>query len=307
MAKVTKKKAPKKAATKKVVAKKTPAPVKKVKKARRTGGSVIDRVGWMDSPQDDTVKINLYGPSGSGKTTLWSTFPAPILAMLCSGGMKPGELKSINTPENRKRIKRVTLETPHEVAELAIHAAETGKYKTIVLDHASGLQDYVLKEVLDLKEIPAQLSWGLATQQQYGQVAMQMKEYLRTLLNLDINVVIVAQQRAFNAEGDGSELLEPTVGSALFPSVTGWLNPACDYVCQTLIRRKMREETVEIGDVSETVLVPVEPKEVEYCLRTAPDPIYTTKFRVPMRVNKRMPDVIIDPTYQKIMKLIAGG
>jgi len=267
--------------------------------SKKRSTSVVDRIVGLDE-SDGFLKVNLYGRSGTGKTTLWSSFPKPILAILCSGGNKPGELKSIDTPSNRKSIKKVVLENSEEIKELADYQEDTGKFKTVVLDHASGLQDFVLREVLNLEDIPTQLSWGLATQQQYGQVAQQMKERLRTLLNLDTNVVIVAQEREFNTDTE-SDLLMPYVGSALTPSVVGWLNPACDYIFNTYIRNKDKTEDKKVGGKTIKKVVGT---TREYCLRVGPDATYTTKFRAPK--GHKIPDIIVDADYQKIVKLIGG-
>lgn len=265
---------------------------------KRTGG-VLDRIVGIDEEVSGGIRLNLYGKSGTGKTSLYATFPSPILAVLCSGGNKPGELISINTPENRKRIKKVVLKETSELFDLVDHQQSTGTYKTVVMDHATGLQDYVLKEILGLDDIPTQLSWGVASQQDWGQVGVQMKELLRALLNLDCNVIIVAQEREFNNDGDGSLLL-PYVGSALTPSVTGWLNPACDYICQTFIRPKMVKRQVKVG--SKTKTVTERGDGVEYCLRTGPSEVYTTKIRAPK--GSDLPMEIVDPTYEKLLKVI---
>ncbi len=278
-----------------IVRKQTMKPVKK-------SVSVIDRIQPIAFAADDGIKINLYGRSGTGKTTLWATFPKPILAIICSGGKKPGELRSIDTAQYRKTIKQVPLLESQEVAALAEHVEQGGEYKTVVLDHASGLSDMILKEILGLDELPAQLSWGLATQQQYGQLGIKMKELLRCLLNLSCNVVIVAQERNFDEEGSG-ELLMPVVASALTPSVVGWLNPAVDYIGETFIRQRTTEKQTKIG--GKIVTTRARTTGVDYCLRTAPDPVFTTKFRVPKGCV--LPDAIIDPSYDKIMEIIKQG
>ncbi len=270
------------------------------KKVRRKSSNVIDRIAPINFDKDG-LKVNIYGKSGSGKTTLWATFPKPILAIICSGGAKPGELRSINTPTYRKTIRQVVLEHTEELHELVLFVNATKPYATIVLDHASGLQDMVLKELLGLSELPTQSSWGLASQSQYGQCALQVKTHLRSLLNLSTNVVIVAQEREFNTDTEGT-LLMPYVGSALTPSITGWLNPACDYICQTFIRREIREKRVKIAGMES--IQKVETGRVEYCLRTGPHDVYTTKMRVPK--GTPLPDVIVDPDYDKIKSLIDG-
>lgn len=286
MPKVSRVKRPTKKATKRVVKKKS--------------GGVLDRLDTM-SVEDVGYKINLYGRSGTGKTTFWSSFPKPIMVMICSGGVGSGELRSVPLAA-RKQIKSVALESSSEVGELVEYAKESGEFSTIVLDHASGLQDLILKEVLDLDEIPAQLSWGIAQQQDWGQVAVQMKERLRQILNLDQHVVIVAQERDFTPSDD-SDVILPYVASALTPSVVGWLNPACDYICQTFKRPKRVTKTTKLGGKTKERVV--ETGEVEYCLRVAPDATYTTKFRLPK--GTKYPDCIIDPSFEDIDNLIKGG
>lgn len=255
---------------------------------------------------NEGLKILLYGGSGTGKTTLWGTFPGPILSIICSGGNKTGELRSLNTPELRKKVSSITLEDSNDLGQLTDHLKE-GKYSTVVLDHVSGLQDLILKEVLGIDEIPAQKGWGTASQQQYGQVAQQCKERLRALLNLEINVVIIAQERMFNPKEDtGSDLSDvmlPSVGPAVIPSLAGWLNPACDYILQTYKRPKMETVTTKVG--TKSVQTKKRGKGVEYCVRTEPHEIFTTKFRVPK--GTPLPEVVVDPSYDKILKLINGG
>lgn len=243
----------------------------------------------------------LYGRSGTGKTTLWATFPGPILAMICSGGQQPGELLSVNTPENRSKISQVVINESTEIKEVIDYTKETGAFNTLVLDHASGLQDLILKEILGLEELPAQKSWGMASQAQYGQCSLQCKEVFRALLGVGCHVVIVAQERDFKGESE-SEIITPTIGAALTPSVTGWLNPACDFVVQTFIRPTVEYTTNKVG--GKEITTNKRGKGVEYCLRTEPHEIYQTKFRVPK--GSKLPEVIVDPSYEKIAALING-
>lgn len=264
-----------------------------VKKQGAKKSSSVLKSGWDFT---DTLSLLLYGRSGTGKTTIWATFPKPILAIICSGGQRPGELKSINTPEYRKVINpRVVCEST-DVRSLIDMADD---YATIVLDHATGLQDLVLKEVLGLDELPAQKKWGLATQQQYGQCTLQCKEMLRAILNLPCHRVIVAQERSFNDDGDNS-MLAPTVGAALTPSLVGWLNPACDYIGETFIRAATTVKTQKIG--KKVIKQRVKTGGVEYCLRTAPHEVYTTKFRVPK--GAELPNELVNPSFQSLQAII---
>jgi hypothetical protein len=259
--------------------------------------AVLARIKPMGFAEDEGIKMGVYGTSGSGKTTLAATFPAPLLWIVCSGGFKPGELRSVDTPENRARISDVTLLDTSEMRDL-VRSGIDAKFNTIVLDHASGFQDLILKEILGLAEIPAQKGWGLATQQQYGQVSTQFKEHIRALLSLRCNVLILAHQRVFEPS-EGSSVAEEVVGAALMPSITNWLNGACDYLAQCLKRPQTATRTIKIAGANQ--LQTYKTGKMEYCLRVGPHEVFQTKFRVPGGLAE---DVIVDPSYDKIIQLI---
>jgi hypothetical protein len=283
-----------------------PPPVRK-QNAADTGptprSSVIDRIRPIGFDEDDGLKVLVFGESGSGKTTFWSTFPKPILSVVVSGGSKPGEARSIDTPENRKVISAIPLEHTDEIMDLILYAAQSKRFKTIVLDHATGFQDKSLAQITG-RPVPEQKTWGTASQQQYGQCTSQCKELWRDMLSLPINVVFVAQQRVFKG-GDGeteTDAIAPTVGANLMPQLGGWLNCAVDYIVNTYKRNKTVKRMIGIGkqQIEQTTTL----KEIEYCLRTGPDATITTKFRVPK--GHFLPDTVVDPTYEKLCQIISG-
>lgn len=251
----------------------------------------------------DYIKLLLYGRSATGKTTTWATFPGPITAFVCSGGKNPGEMRSINTPEYRKKITPLIIDSSAQLREM-VAAARESPPSTLVLDHASGLQDLTLREVLGVDELPAQKSWGLATQQQYGQSTGMCKDIIREMLNLPCNVVIVAQERTFGEDesADGLSIQRPTIGPAVTPSLAAWLNPAVDYILQAYIRPVVVEKTVKVA--GRDSVQRTRGQGVEYCARTEPHDVYITKFRVPK--GTAVPECIVDPEYDKIKALLDG-
>ncbi len=253
-----------------------------------------------------------FAVHNSGKTTFASTFPGPILWLIISGSGRPGELKSIATPENKRKIRPVIIRSQQHFSEEI--EASAGKYAGVVVDHATGFADMVIKELLGLKKVPLSKyrtagkgeSWSLVSMQQYGQLAVICKETFRNLLELPGNIVFIAQERSFGGKEEGvdPEVIRPTVGPALTPGIAGWLMPACDYVVQTYKRPRLREVETTLPDgerVTQLERVP----GTDYCLRTGPHDVYITKFRIPKGLE--LPEAIVDPSYDKMLALINGG
>lgn len=268
------------------------------------------KLGVLDRIQPVTLGTNglsfsIYGKSGTGKTVLACTFPKPILLIGAEDGTK-----SVHDVDGVDFVPIYDSNETSILAATVINRAPSRTmpdqpYATVVLDTASTLQDMILKEILGLETIPVQKSWGMASRDQYGQTAIQVKERLRELLcltSIGVNVLIIAQERNFNEETN-SEGLAPHIGAGLMPSIVSWLNPACDYIVQSYIRQGMEEKVLKVGDKEVRKQVP-KPGSVEFCIRTAPDPIFMTKFRVPKGSPK--PPVIVDPDYNKIIKIIKG-
>lgn len=272
-------------------------------KPNRKGGGVLDRIKPVQQPVGG-MKICVYGRSKTGKTTLSATFPKPILLIGTEDGTR-----SIS---NVKGIDFVMLNASEELEELT-ELLMGGKYKTVTIDTAGGLQDLIVKEVLDLDEIPVQRTYGMGSgkfkdgRQMWGTVGLQWKERMRRILDLStsigLNVVVIAHERNFNDEG-GSDLLFPTVGAALTPSAAGWLNGACDYICQAMIREETKEKKVSVGN--KVITKHIATGKVEYGLRIGPHPVYMTGFRCLVK-GTNLPDVITDPSFDKIAKLVRGG
>lgn len=261
---------------------------------KKTGGSVFDRIVPVHEVSGGII-LNVYGRTKTGKTRLASTFPKRSLIIGAEDGTK-----SVSTV---KGIDFLGLQDPDEVFQIA-DKFKDGTYKTIILDTATKLQDLGMAKILDIPKLPEQGSWGMASQGQWGQCANETKERLRSLVDLGplgINVVIIAQERNFNDENN-SDLLFPSVGSALSPSVAGWLDAACDYICQTFIREQTKTIETKQGDKKISLLQKTGKKE--FCLRIGPDAVYKTGFRLPP--GQALPDMIVDPSYDKILKLIKG-
>ncbi len=277
---------------KKKVVKKRPTAEKKV-------GGVIDRIVPVSEWEGSGIKINLYGRNGTGKTTIACTFPKPLLLV----GFEDGT-SSVKTVDG---VDFFLVEDTNDLRELTEHAGKN--YVTTVVDTATSLQDQVLKELLGLNELPVMLQWGTVTRDQYRQRSEKTREFLRLFLDIPTHVVVLAQEKDHTnkeeATGD-EEILAPFIASNLGATTCGWLHDHCDHICQTFIRGKTKESIITVGKGKKTrkVKTKVRVEGSEYCLRTLVHPLYACKLRVDR--NTEIPDVIIDPTFDKINQLIQG-
>lgn len=258
--------------------------------------SFRERVRPVDQV-DNGLAVTIYGRQGSGKTRYACTFPKPILIVGAENGT--GSVK------NDKGVQFGELVQGRDLPDACDMAREEG-FQTVILDTVTAFQMVVLTEVLELDEIPEQLSWGIATQQDWGQVANQMKEYLRRLLDLrhdNINVVCIAQEKEFDAPENDGDLIIPNVGPALTKSTAGWLNEASDYLIHTFKRQRTRTINTQVGTgkKKKTIKKTVKEEGVDFCLRTGPDETFMTKIRVPRGVE--LPDVIVEPNWDNTKHL----
>lgn len=255
---------------------------------------MFDRVSPVQQVDSGGIKLSLYGRSKTGKTRLISTFPKPCLIIGAEDGTR--------SIRNVKGVDFVLINDSKEVLELAAGAVDRG-YATVAVDTASALADKILAEILNLDKLPEQKSFGMASRDQYGQQTLQLKSILWEVLKLTCNVIITAHERNFSEESANSEMLFPTVGSALSPSVTGWLNGKADYIAQTFIQEETTTKEVKSG-TGKVMSLKNKTGKAEYCLRVGPHPVYTTGFRLPG--GYELPDFIVNPDYNKIMALING-
>jgi hypothetical protein len=272
--------------------------VKSVKRPSRQGG-ILDEVTPVGDMPDTGMKVCLYGRSKTGKTTLACTFPKPLLLVGTEDGTK--------SVRSFAGVDFIRLGSTSQVDEIAATMADSN-YKSVVLDTAGGLQDMILKEILGLDDLPVEKSWGMAGREQWQSCGVQSKERLRALLDLSdvgVNIIVIAHERNFNDEG-GSDLIFPTVGAALTPSTAGWLNGACDYLCQTFLREQTTTKEVKVAG-KPGALMTTRTGKVEYCLRIGPHPVYMTGFRRVHVDGEVMPDVLVNPDYGKIRKVIDQG
>lgn len=247
----------------------------------------------LKSPSCDTpFRVCVYGKSGTGKTTFSGTFPKPLLHIVCS---------SIGTNESLplvgvKGIYDLELEKADELLEVCTIA---DKFKTIVVDHVTGLQDLVLKEIVGTDDVALQKNWGMISRDQYSVMSLRIKRYLHAIMSTKKNVVLICQEREVSVdEVDG---ITPYVSSALTPSLCSWVHAACDFILHTFIRQ--RTEPQEITRQGEKIILNRPIDQYEFCAHLGPNSVYVTKCRS----TREVPSVLVNPSFRQLAQLVKGG
>lgn len=244
----------------------------------------------------------IYGRSGTGKTTLSSTWPKPLLIL----DIRDEGTDSV-TKEKGIFVKDIsTFEEMEDTLFWLIRNPK--KYKTIVIDTVSQLQEILVEEVSKRRAKRKSSTskragdWGTMRQQDWGEVAAKMKSVIIDFRNLEPEVVFIAQDRTSRGSDEDdddsdAEAITPEVGPQLMPSVAKVLNAAVPIIGNTFIRMNWEKRKNSKGKTIRTAVK-------SYCLRVGPSATYATKIRKPREITA--PDFIIDPCYDDIVDIIEG-
>lgn len=173
-------------------------------------------------------------------------------------------------------------------------------YKTVIVDTVSQLQNKVIQSIKSNVPESKIGHWGTMTKQDWGEASTQLREWLENFRNLECNVVFIAQDRNFSGEDSevSTDVLDPSVGPRLMPSVASALNASVHVIGNTFIRETVKEKVDPKTKKKSDVVV------TEYCLRIGPNSVYVTKVRKPKSI--KIPSVIVNPTFDELVGSIKG-
>jgi len=260
-------------------------PTKQV--AEKITSSILDKIQPVTELKTNTVMM-VYGRSGTGKTHFGSTFPKPILFIDTNE-------RGTETIALEEDIDVVRVTEWSEIDELywALLNKETAvAYKSIVIDQVSNLQDIGMAEVLRKSRKGRDETF---TQRNWGQLSGMLKQFISDFRDLSdhYNLLLIAHERINEAGDDEEESIEPSIGARVMPSVSSFLDGAVDAIGSTFIKERWETEGKE------------EVRHVDYCMRIGPHAYYSTKIRRPVSAGP-IPELLINPTYQKVKDLTSG-
>ena len=215
--------------------------------------------------------VVLYGKSASGKTKVGSTFPKPMLYV------KIGD-DGVNTI---KKVSGISIVEPRTTAELKQVFEELEKdktYKSVFVDTFSLLVNEWKNENVIQKG-------KKMTQQLWGDLLTETEELIRLAHKLSKKkwVILSGHEVIDSIEGMEDELL-PDVRISISKGARTYIEGMANFGIHTV---KATGETKEV---------------VKYAADIGPNPYYWTKFQIDPKI--KLPNRMINPSYEKIMKLI---
>lgn len=229
-----------------------------------------------------------YGRSGTGKTALSSTFPKDMLVL---------DIRERGTETIRKvpGMKVIRVDDWEKLEEVYWYLKEgSHNFKTVSLDQITTLQDVAMEKVRSDDNMGPN---DIISQRNWGRISGLLKTWLlnfRDLRDTGLNVVFLAHDRSNLPEDSEEDTIDPSVGARIMPSVSALLNGAVDIIGNTFIQEKME------GPKGAKI------RKVGYGLRVGPHAVYSTKLRVPIGSGVEVPDIILNPTYEKLMAISRG-
>lgn len=231
------------------------------------------------------VTMLAYGKAGTGKTVFGSTWPKPLLLI----DIKEKGHESIRDVPGIDLIQIESWEEIDEVYKDVLWGHD--KYKSVVLDQLTAMQALGMSYLREKKRMKpddafSQRGWG----QLSGMMQQTIQDY-RELYNEGYHILFNAHERIREPSEEDDDRLAPSVGSNLMQSVASFANGAVSVIGNTFIQEKVdkKEKT----------------REVQYCMRIGPHAYYAAKLRRPVSAGPT-PDMIVNPTFEKIMRLTKG-
>lgn len=219
----------------------------------------------------------IYGKSNTGKTHLAATFPKPLLYL------QIGDDGS-NTIANVEGVKAIPITTVEDLKSVAEELRKDKKYRTVVVDTFS----------LVVTEWTSQKIVGKGkrmTQQNWGDLKTDTEEIIKAWHRVAKNHIVVlnCHESMDNIEGMEDEIA-PDVRPSVSKGARTYLEGMANFGIHTI---RISKEITK-GNTTKTV--------VKYAADVGPNPYYWTKLQIDPSI--KVPDRIINPSYDKIMSVI---
>ena len=250
----------------------------------RKKSEIVGRIKSLEEV-DSYLTMLTYGKSGTGKTVFGASWPKPLLLL-------DVREKGVESITDVKGIDLIEVERWKDFDEIYWDVLSGGsKYKSIMLDQLTAAQSLGMAELRERKGMKASEPFS---QRAWGQLSGMMQEMIynyRELYSEGYHVLFNAHERLREPNEEDDDRIAPSVGSNLMQSVASFANGAVSVIGNTFIREFVDKKA--------------KTSEIQYCMRVGPHAYYAAKLRRPVSAGP-VPDVIVNPTFDKIIKLSKG-
>lgn len=280
---------------------------------------ILSRARQVQQLPPPPLKIVIYGQNRVGKTTFACQFPKPLLLVSCEPAKTGGAESIRNVPGVSLLQEGIDFRGRDGLLALIKELMSSGhNFRSVVLDSATSMQDIILRDLMNLPEVPATLKWGTVDDGQYKERSEIAKEVLRKFVNLPMDTIILAKEKDHNPPKElrvtksGKEAPdmrpkflrgvsnESYVAADLGGATVNWLQDACDAVCRLFVEEEVKEvEMVVLGKKERQTVTTG--KFIRY-LRTSYHPQFSAGLRSCQ--PEKVPEVMPNPTYEKLMRIM---
>lgn len=227
----------------------------------------------------------LWGKSGSGKTHFIGTLPKPLLYIQV-GDDGSNTIAEVDDAEGIHAIRAESIERLKKIGE---ELKTDKKYASVAVDTFS----MITNVWIDTNAVQKKKHM---TQQMWGDLKVDTEELIKIFHEVAATHVVALSCHEANdtIEGMDDEVI-PDFGPSTSKGSRIYLQGMANYgIHFTKIKR-----TVTSKDTGE------EKDVVKYAAHLGPNPYYWTKLQISDSI--KVPDVIVNPSYNKITSLIKGG
>lgn len=225
----------------------------------------------------------LWGKSGSGKTHFIGTLPKPLLYI------QIGDDGSNTISEFDGEIKAIRADTIERLKQIGEELKEDDYYQSVAVDTFSMLVNVWIDANSTQKK-------KRMTQQMWGDLKIEIESLIKLFHEVAAThkVALSCHEVTDTIEGMDDEVI-PDFGPSVSKGSRIYLQGMANYgIHFTKLKKTVVDK--ETGEEKEVV---------KYAAHLGANPYYWTKFQISDTV--KVPNVMINPSYSKIINLIKGG
>lgn len=230
-----------------------------------------------------TIKALIVGSTGAGKTRMSSCWPDPLFLDAEGGLMSIADRQTPNIKiKNSKQILEIIelLQKDKTVYENTLGVP----VQTVVVDTVDEVARLLVRERMlsERKETMAIQDWGW--------LGEQLRQIIRALRNLDLNVVFLVHGKMQEDSATGRSFVKPGIQGAMGDEIAGYVDLA------VLIQAKPVVKVVNGQSV----------REIQRFLQTYPDPMHDWIKDRSGKLPQEFP-INFNDDYTRLEKLIFGA